>query len=303
MYRVIILVFIILLSTIGATKYAGDFQELGVGGRPCAMGGAGVAQFVDPSVLYFNPAGSFYCGSGALAMHAENFAGLVRNEFGAVVLNRDKIAMGFGVQYLSVNDIILTRLEDTTSPPGYENPPLPYDTVGTRDMIIYINGAKGGGKFSYGMNIKIFYRDLSIFSGFGGGIDLGFVYHWKYITAGFAVRDFVLAPLIWNNDNKTKELIMPKFSFGIAPEIPLEQLHSIFKLECDFIKYFELEGYTFNIGMEYGYKGLLFARFGRNEGNYTFGAGLKYKRLRLDYALVFHSELRNSNKISAGVSF
>ena len=61
-----------------ATKYAGEFQELGVGGRACAMGGTGVAQFVDPSVIYFNPAGSFYADRGVLLMHAENFAGVVK---------------------------------------------------------------------------------------------------------------------------------------------------------------------------------------------------------------------------------
>ena len=103
MYRIVSIIFIPLLLM--ATKYAGEFQELGVGGRACAMGGTGVAQFVDPSVIYFNPAGSFYADRGVLLMHAENFAGVVKNEFGSAILRRGNMSIGLGLQYISVSGI------------------------------------------------------------------------------------------------------------------------------------------------------------------------------------------------------
>ncbi len=284
-----------------ATKYAGEFQELGVGGRACAMGGTGIAQFVDPSVIYFNPAGSYYVNRGALVMHAENFAGIVKNEFGSVVLPKQNMTVGVGLQYLSVSGIQLTTLDDTTSPPSSENPPVAYDTVGTKDMIFYINGSRGNNKFSYGANIKVFYRDLSVITGYGGGVDLGVAVNLNYVKIGLGMRDFVLAPIIWSNG--TKETIITKVSCGIAPVIPLENINSVVTLECDFVKPLDVEGFDVNIGLEYAYKDFIFGRAGINHGNYTVGVGLKYKQFSLDYALVTHSYLKNSNKISAGYTF
>ena len=284
-----------------ATKYAGEFQELGVGGRACAMGGTGIAQFVDPSVIYFNPAGSFHVNRGALVMHAENFAGIVKNEFGSIVLPQPNMAIGIGLQYLSVGGIQLTTLGDTTSPPSSENPPVAYDTVGTKDVIFYVNGSRGNDRFSYGANIKVFYRDLSAITGYGGGVDLGLAISLDYVKFGLAMRDFVLAPIIWSNG--TKETIVTKLSCGLAPVISLENINSVISLECDFVKPVDVEGFDVNIGLECAYKDIIFGRAGINHGNYTVGAGLKYKQFSLDYALVTHSYLKNSNKISAGYTF
>ena len=141
MYRVIVLIIVPVLLM--GTKYAGEFQELQVGARPSAMGGTGVAQFEDPSVLYFNPAGTFFTPRSAHLMHAENFAGIVKNDFGAVVLPRGNMSLALGIQYVHTSGIVLTTLPDTTLEPGSNNVPVPYDTVGTSDFLFYINGSKG----------------------------------------------------------------------------------------------------------------------------------------------------------------
>jgi len=299
MCRIIKILFIPVLLM--GTKYAGEFQELGVGGRACAMGGTGVAQFVDPSVIYFNPAGSFFVPRSVLLMHAENFAGVVKNEFGSVILTKGNMAIGLGVQYVSVSGIKLTTLPDTTSAPNSDNQPIPYDTVGTNDMIVYINGARGNEKFAYGANIKIFYRNLAVMSGFGGGLDLGLILNMDYLKIGFAVRDFILSPIIWSNGSK--ETIFPKVSFGCAPVIQIKKINSVITLECDFVKTLDVSGFDFNFGFEYTYKHLIFGRIGVHRGNYTLGIGLFYKKIRFDYALVTHSWLENSNKFSAGLQF
>jgi hypothetical protein len=234
-------------------------------------------------------------------MHAENFAGVVKNEFGSVILPSGNMTIGFGLQYVSVSGIKFTSLDDTTSPPGTGNPPIPYDTVGTKDVLFYINGAKGNDRFSYGANIKVFYRDLAVITGIGGGVDLGLVLKMNYLVIGLAVRDFILSPIVWSNG--TKETIVPKLSLGIAPVIPLEKINSVITLECDFIKTLDIDGFSINMGFECAYKDLIFGRTGIYDGNYTIGAGLKYKKFSLDYALITHSELKNSHKISAGFAF
>lgn len=298
MYRFLSLMILPLL--LGATKYAGEFQELVVGGRACAMGGVGVAQYADPSVIYFNPAGSFFTNRSALIMHAENFSGAVKNEFGSVIIPKGDMTFGFGLQYLSVGDIKLTELQDSTPPSG-SNPPIPYDTVGTKDIVFYLNASRGSDILSYGANVKVFYRDLAVITGYGGGVDLGLTLNLGYFNAGFAVRDFILSPIIWSNG--TKESIVPKFSFGVGPVLTLEQINSVVTFGCDIVKPIDVEGFDLNFGVEWAYKNLLFGRAGIYRGNYTLGMGLKYKWLSIDYAFVTHSDLHDSNKISGGFVF
>ncbi len=284
-----------------ATKYAGEFQELGVDGRACAMGGTGVAQYVNPSVIYFNPAGSFYSNRGVLLMHAENFAGIVKNEFGSLILKQENMSFGIGIQYLSVGDIKFTSLYDTTGSPSIDNRPYVSDTVSTKDMVLYINGSRGNEQLSFGANVKVFYRDLSVITGYGGGLDLGAVVNLDYLRVGVALRDFILSPIIWSNG--TNETIITRFAIGIAPVVPLSAVNSTVTLACDIVKPIDIEGFDVNMGLEYAYKDIIFGRVGVCKGNYTLGAGLKYKQFYFDYALVTHSELKNSNKISAGYIF
>ncbi len=296
-----IMILCVIPGLIMGTKYAGEFQELQVGARACAMGGTGVAQFSDPTSLYFNPAATFFTPRSVHLMHAENFAGVVKNDFGAVVLPRGNMTVGFGLQYVHTNGIILTTLPDTTAPPGSNNPPIPYDTVGTSDVLIYINGSKGNERLSFGANVKVFYRNLSAITGFGGGLDLGVSYRLDYLIVGLAVRDFILSPLRWSSGRT--ETILPKITLGIAPVLPLKAINSTLTLETDVVKVLDIGGFDVNLGLEYGYRDLIFGRAGIYQGNYTVGIGLEYKRFTLDYGFMAHSELSSTSKFSAGLKF
>ena len=298
MFRVMIFLVPALLA---GTKYAGEFQELQVGARASAMGGTGIAQFTEPTTIYFNPAGTFFTPRSAHVMHAENFAGIVKNEFGAVVLPRGNMSLGLGVQYIHTDGIKLTTLPDTTSLPGSGNIPIAYDTVGTADYLFYLNGSKGGEHLAYGVNLKVFYRDLSVISGFGGGIDAGIAYKTDILRIGLAVRDLILSPIIWSSG--LKETILPRFALGVAPVISLEKIYSRIMIEADVVKAVDIEGFDVDLGMEVGYKDLLFGRMGVYRGNVTLGMGVQYKKFSLDYAFVTHPDLDNTTKISAGLAF
>ncbi|HEX7318855.1 MAG TPA: hypothetical protein VF399_00670 [bacterium] len=293
--------FLLIPMLIGATKYAGEFQELGVNARAWAMGSTGVAQCVDASALYFNPAGTIFAGRSVAVMHAENFGGIVKNEFGAITLPKGNSAVGLGLQYVSAGGIKLTTLPDTTMPPGSDNPPVAYDTVAARDLIVYFNGARSKGPVSYGVTAKVYYRDLYVITGFGGGLDAGARLDLGYLVIGCSVRDVVLSPIVWSN--RTKENIAPKLAFGVAPVLPLDRISSRLIIETDIVKAIDDNGFAVNIGCEYGYKELVFGRIGWTRGTYTLGAGIRYRKLRFDYAFVTHSDLENSNKFSAGLEF
>jgi len=67
-----------LAATAFATKYAGDFEELGTSARAIGMGGAVVAAASDPSAIYYNPSRpSGFERTSVLFLHSEDFSGLV----------------------------------------------------------------------------------------------------------------------------------------------------------------------------------------------------------------------------------
>lgn len=296
-----ILTILIIMTSLQGSKYAGDFQELGVGARICGMGGTGVAQGNEPSVIALNPAGSVFLKRSFAIMHAENFSGIVKNEFGSLVIPKANSAFGLGLQAVLVNDIKLTRLNDTTTLPGPDNPPIPYDTTATKDIIFYLNGAQKKGFFSYGANLKVYYRNLSVIYGIGGGVDIGCRIEIEGLKMGVVVKDFVLAPVIW--DNKSRDFIAPKIIAGIAPEIPFERFESKVIIESDLVKNLQLSGFESNFGIEYNYKNTISGRIGKNGGRFTLGVGLRYKRWDFNYALITHSDLGGSNKFSLGLEF
>jgi len=286
-----------------ATNYAGDFQELGVGARALGMGSAFVAQAGDPFSLYWNPAGSALVEKRSVSfMHAENFGGIVNNEYLGFVLPGEKNSLGIAYYYLGVPGIKLTRLADTLRNLSETNRPIPYDTVTASDHLIYLNYSKGHKQISFGANFKLYYRNLSVIKGFGGGLDVGVITNLPNLSLGFAIRDVVLSPVIW--DNGYREQILPRFALGLAPLLPLMKYKSTIKFEWDLIKFID-HGQRFeqNLGMEFSYNESAFMRLGLKDFKPTLGLGIRWKALSLDYAFVHHPDLSASNKISAGVRF
>ncbi|MEO0184866.1 MAG: hypothetical protein ABIL22_03415 [candidate division WOR-3 bacterium] len=300
-FRKILCMFLFALTICYATKYAGEFQELIVGGRICGMGGTGVAQGIDPTAIVLNPANAPLISRSLHLMHAENFSGIVRNEFGALVVPKANSAYGVGLQVISVGNIKLTTLPDTSQDPGDENQPIPFDTVSTQDMILYLNAAQTKNLFAYGANLKVYYRNLAVMTGIGGGVDIGLRLNLANLNAGIAMRDFILAPVYWNND--TKENISPKISFGVAPSIPLNKINTLLTIESDIVKDLSFNEFKLNTGIEIAYRNTIYGRLGKSGAWYTAGAGLRYKKFIFDYGLITHPDLGISNKFSAGLDF
>ncbi|MEO0137319.1 MAG: hypothetical protein ABIL39_01955 [candidate division WOR-3 bacterium] len=291
-----------LVGTIGfATKYAGEFQDLIVGGRVCGMGGTGVAQGNDLSALLLNPALSPFLQRSLQFMHAENFSGVVKNEFGALVITQKNLAYGLGFQLVSVGGIKLTTLPDTTRPPGYDNQPIPYDTVATHDWVFYLNAGKTKNFFAYGLNLKFYYRDLSVLRGWGAGVDGGLRFALKNFTWGISIRDIILSPIYWESDNR--EYIASKIAIGGAPQIPLDQINSVLIIETDIVKDLAQDDFFLLQGIELAFRQRIYGRVGRYGERLTAGVGLRYQRLLFDYGLITHNDLGISNKFSLLVQF
>ncbi|HDN67429.1 MAG TPA: hypothetical protein ENF86_00550, partial [Firmicutes bacterium] len=163
-----------------AIGYTGDFLRLGAGGRALAMGDAFVALADDATAGYYNPAGLPQLKSTQLLLqHSERFAGVVKNDFIAVVIP-GKTKQNFAVSLfrIGVDDIKYTKLKDPTEPFDLSgNRPYVSRIASAADWVVYLSfGYRMRSGLSTGSTLKLILRKLGGNSAFGYGIDLGFLY-------------------------------------------------------------------------------------------------------------------------------
>jgi hypothetical protein len=332
-----LLVLLVLAGIASATRYAGDFEELGVSARSVGMGSAFVAVGADPAALYYNPSASALLERrSVLLMHAENFGGLVKNDFASFVLPSEKSALGFGLLYNGVSDIKLTRLLDPNRPVGvefeslavvtkdtvvngrtyyagdtlrewYQNVPEVDRIVSAADWVFYFNYARPlGNHFLVGGNAKLIYRTTGVSTCFGMGLDLGATMILvKDLNVGLRVRNLATSPLFW--DTKTRESMDPRPVLGISKGFKPGKDHR-FVVSIEGEGNFEGLPIEQNLGVEYEFRRILSGRIGFHRSNFTFGLGGRYKSFFLDYAYETASyadsrDLPPTQKIAGGVQF
>jgi len=314
------------LGVAQATKYAGDFEELGVSARSAAMGSALVAVGADPAALYYNPSATALLDKrDVMLMHAENFGGLVRNDFGAVALPTEKGSLGFGLLHNGVSGIKLTRLLNDSLPLGVEfvdtvftnngdtlidtviNVPIVSKIVSAADWVFYFNYARRlSSHFLVGGNAKLIYRTTGVSTCFGMGLDLGAtVVLVKDFNVGLRVRNLSTAPLFW--DTRTRESVLPRVALGIGKAFNVGRQDKLL-LGAEAEGNFEGLPIEENLGLEYQFHNVLFGRLGFHRGNFTMGLGGQYKQFFLDYAYetAAYSDARDlpsSQKIAGGIRF
>jgi hypothetical protein len=272
----------VLAAAAFATRYAGDFEELGTSARALGMGGAVVAAAADPSAIYYNPSRpSGFARTSVLFLHSEDFSGLVKHNFLGVSFHSPLQSVGFAVLQNGVPNIPLTTVPDTTQPSGPNNRPYVLRYVSATDVVGYVNYARTLSPYvAVGGNVKLIYRDPGVGSAFGMGLDLGATLTpMTDLDVGLRVRNASTSPLFW--DTGTQELVMPRGALGLAKtfRIARDRLTLAFETEAN------LEGLEFtpNYGIEYGFRDVLFGRLGVYRGNFALGLGLRIKRFHVDY--------------------
>ncbi|TKJ40701.1 hypothetical protein CEE37_06980 [candidate division LCP-89 bacterium B3_LCP] len=305
-------------------KYAAEFLSIGVDARAQGMGGAYAALSDGASSLYWNPAGLAHLNSHHLTlMHAEQFEGIVGYDYlGYGRPGKDQSGWGFGLIRLGVDNIPVTALEDPSQPLGADNRVIvDYMTTDTEMALLAGYGRQYSSKFAYGASVKVIGKWVADNSAYGLGFDLGVKYKpWKHFAFGAVLQDVTTTALIW--DTGHKEAIAPTFKLGSAYQVDIPSLIARLTLAADvdfrFTDRGEADQFQFgaitadtHVGLEYliDISGTKLALRGGSEpsreqqehgffGNYTFGAGILFSALQIDYAFLAHPELGDTHRVS-----
>jgi len=292
-------------------KYAGEFLNLGAGGRGLGMGGAYSALARDVSATYWNPAGLVNIDyPQIMLMHAEQFAGVVKYDFGsfAVPFGAHR-SLGISLIRLGVDDIPETKLENPNAKLGPTNRPYIASTFSDAEYALFLTYAfRRSNELSFGGNIKILHKNLGDHSAWGLGFDLALLYNpVGNLNIGLNLQDVTSTVLAW--DTGRRELIIPAMKAGLAYPLELPVVGGYMSPAIDFEMRFEGRDFSSQLaagplsldshfGWEYQREAFAF-RVGSDVGSFAAGAGISLPKLQVDYAFLSHSDLGDTHRISA----
>ncbi|MGH7599569.1 MAG: PorV/PorQ family protein [bacterium] len=292
-------------------KYAGEFLNLGAGGRALGMGGAYIALARDVSATYWNPAGLVNIDyPQIMLMHSQQFAGAVKYDFGsfAVPFGAHR-SLGLSLIRLGVDDIPETRLKNPNERLSETNQPYVLRTFSDAEYALFLTYAvRRSQNFSFGGNVKIIYKGLGNHSAWGLGFDIAALYNpFGNLNIGLNLQDVTSTVLAW--DTGRRELIVPALKAGLAYPLALPGLGGFMSPALDLEMRFEGRDYAAQFGAgpmsfdtHFGWeyqRELLALRFGSDVGQFTVGAGIGLPKLQIDYAFLSHGDLGDTHRISA----
>jgi hypothetical protein len=160
-----------------------------------------------------------------------------------------------------------------------------------------------GPHWTFGGNLKFVRQSLpdtvpsEHVTSFGAGIDLAATYMpTDAVTIGAMVKDVTTTYLAWSNG--VRELVVPTLQTGAAVNFfPAERHALTWALDLDWgferrtaDAQIAIGGQTWDVrtGLEYWYRSMVALRAGANAKDLSFGAGVRYKQVAVDYAAQLH---------------
>ena len=296
MKRGISLVLLLVLLSLSVSLIAKDnnhgaaYIRMGVGAKELAMGSAVTASVDNVTAAYWNPAGlSNLKGMELASMYSVdmgldrtyNYAGFgIRFNLGAVALN-----------WINMN------VEDIQ---GYNADGEPTDSFDNGEHNLSLSYATAPGKFKFGFSAKMYMSDIDDEQENGYGFDAGAIFDVnQYISFGVMLRDiyselneeeipteYSIGTAIYpfkgitltsdlrreKHSDKNKISFGGEYWAGLGNDVEVNSQLSGITME-EATKWEEIMSST-SAGV----------RFGVNDGNFTGGAGLRFKMFEVDYA-------------------
>ncbi|MEO0283853.1 MAG: hypothetical protein ABIN17_02120 [candidate division WOR-3 bacterium] len=250
----------------------------------------------DPASFFFNPATSLLLKEKVIQGTFSNYFSDIF-KFGAFnLLTGDSINKFFlSLNYIFADKILYTIYKDTTpaqDPLNIENKGF----ISINSIQILSGFSKKIRNIYTGISLKLMRENLHVGKGYGIGIDLGFLFK-RDFNISFTLRNVFGNINIWNSGRK--EFIPPSIRIGISKEF-LKKILFTFDFEALLEEKFKLKTCA---GIEFIGTENFFLRAGWRENIPTFGAGLRIKKINIDYALGGNFELSLFHIISASIEF
>jgi hypothetical protein len=293
----ILMIFALLLSVkvysqSGEGGEPGAFMKNGFGARGSALGNSFTAISNDVSAIFYNPAGlSSVEGIQVLGMYSNLFGNVQGLNYGnlGVSKNFEFGTLGLGVIYSSVSDI--PYVESVTGPNG--------ETFSDNEMAVMLCFSRRVTEnLQIGFNGKIIRHSIAGLEANGFGLDVALLTTFSdKLKAGLMLQDAIGAKVVLNG---REDVYVSKFKFGIG-YTPISALTISPELMITGNK-----KVLFSIGSEYDvYKNMIKLRGGYNsvQDALSFGVGLKYSQINLDYSYSRNGDLGNVNKFGFIINF
>ncbi len=309
-------------SKVGTTVY--PFLEIGVGARAAGLGEAYTARATNAAGLYWNPAGIALGRNELTFDHTLWFASLHYNYVGLIVKMGSAGSVGLSLTSFNSGLIdVTTALRPEGTGQTYELSDIAMGVTYARQLT---------NRFSIGGSVKYIHSSLWDMTTSAMAFDIGTLFNSPLlgITIGMSISNFGnsvrysgantiirhdIDPIHSGNNDKilgdlrTNEWELPLiFRFGIAREFDfgpvgnivcsLDALHPNNNLE------------SLNMGIEYAFRKMFFLRAGYkalgiqdSEEGLTFGGGIGYRILKLDYSCSDFGLLGNTQRFSFSLVF
>ena len=188
--------------------------------------------------------------------------------------------------------------------PGERILELDFYQASSNDLAVLLSYARHDGPhWVFGGSVKFVRQSIpdTLFgehaTSFGAGLDAGLLFMPNEVaTIGVTVHDLTTTYLSWNNG--TSEIVAPTVDTGVAFNFYPADRHAL-TLAGDIGWSFEgrkMDSHldigqvsvNFRTGVEYWYHNTFALRAGHNVKDLTFGAGVRYKHVGVDYAASLH---------------
>ncbi len=294
LYKILItgLIIVMMLTSLYAEKgdYGTDsiFIE-GAGTRAYAMGNAYVALSDNSEGVFYNPAGLTNLERQHITLlHYPLYEGTLYNAvtYALPILDFGSPGLGFYRVY-------------TPSIEVYDEYNFKTGEISFQEYKATISYAKKvNDDLSFGVNINIFNLNLDRVNAFSFGGDAGLLYEpFSFLNIGFVVHNLI-KPSFTLQDTK-EELPMILTAGGL-----IKIYSGIFKLNIPFdATKSEETGFKFRAGAEIALFDLLSLRSGYNDDRISFGAGLNFIGISIDYAYVLNDYMGALSRFSLSYKF
>jgi hypothetical protein len=287
----------------GTTGFS--FLKQGVGARAVSLGGAYVSIAGDPSIIYYNPAGTIHLEGRQFLAGYHNYVLDVQSGFVAATLPFKTYGnIGLFISYMNFGEFTRTDVNgvvDNTDP-----------TFSGGDFLIGANYSRFvSSSLSAGINAKFISESAGGYSSQAIAVDFGLMYSFgdNLTNAGISVYNIggVLSGFSAADDNSHKDKLPMGVRAGVSHslrELPvIVTLNGIYPNDNDLYLSAGLEFYK----LQPLYLRLGYSTFGQNYktgsdkdglGGFAFGFGLDYKQFQISYAFTPYLDLGSSHRVT-----